>query len=610
MEKVLVKVLPTEQDIEVEKGTSLLKALHGAHIYVEGTCGGRGTCGKCKVKIVEGKVPLSAGQEAKLSSREIEEGYRLACKTPVDNEMTIVVPEEQREGSRKSALSDGLGLEVDLDLRKVYVKMEKPSLGDQRADVERLAGQLGLEAAGQFSLDVIRSLPNLLRKSGFKATAVVRGDKVIALEPGDTRAKMYGVAFDIGTTTVVGSLIDLNSSRILATFSAGNPQRTFGADVISRITYASQESNGLQVLNEKIIEGINQIVKQLVESAGINYKHIYEMTMVGNTTMQHLFIGVDPTYLAQAPYIPAVQRPLELETRELGIRINPNGRIHVLPNIAGYVGSDTVGVILASHLEKSEKVILAVDIGTNGEVVLGSRDRLLACSTAAGPAFEGAQIKFGMRAADGAIERVKIDGSVEVKTIGNAPAVGICGSGLIDAVAELLKAGVIDPSGRIVSPAELPQLPEYLRSRIVEGEHGYDFVLATEDEGGLNEPVTLTQKDVRELQLAKGAIHAGIKILSKELQVSVDEIAEVLLAGAFGSYIDKESALRIGLLPALPAEKVRSVGNAAGVGSQMALVSREQRERAAKIAGQVEYIELSTRVDFQEEFMMAINFPS
>ena len=325
--------------------------------------------------------------------------------------------------------------------------------------------------------------------------------------------------------------------------------------------------------------------------------------------MTHLLLGVCPVYLARAPYVPAFKTVADIRAQELGLKVNSEGYCVIVPNIAGFVGADTVGVILATGLDKSRELRLAIDIGTNGELVLGSEKGLYACSTAAGPAFEGAQIKFGMRAAPGAIERVDITGDVRLQTINSLPAVGICGSGVIDAVAEMLKAGVIDYTGRITDPEGAIDLPVQIRKRIVPGASGFDFILDYCEGNGLDEDLLITQKDIRELQLAKGAILAGIQVLLEELGVREQDITKILLAGAFGTYIRKESAWRIGLVPNLDLERIRAVGNAAGVGSQLVLISEDARVRAWGIADSVKYIELSARKDFQDKFMEAIYFP-
>jgi uncharacterized 2Fe-2S/4Fe-4S cluster protein (DUF4445 family) len=600
--------MPMNREIEVKEKNNLLNVLNDSDIYVEGTCGGRGTCGKCKVKILNKKLPITDSDKKKLTEAELKEGYRLACRVEINADLKIEVPSQAKEDDRKSSISSLSDLEVSSSFKKHYIELPKPVLKDQAGDFERIKRVLP-ERDVQISLNILRKIPKILRDAKFKITVTLYNNIIIDVEKGDTREHLYGVAFDIGTTTVVGALINLNNGETISISSIGNPQRSFGADVISRITYAAEE-DGLKTLRKKVIEGMNGIIEDLCSKNNIEENNIYHIATVGNTTMHHLFLGVDPTYVARAPYIPGFQNGQRFKANEVGFFVNPDACVYVVPNIAGYVGADTVGVVLDTHIESSEEIKLAIDIGTNGEVLLGSGDKLLACSTAAGPAFEGAQIKYGMRAAEGAIEKVQINEKCEIKTIGNKPPVGICGSGLLDAVAQLVKVGVVDSSGRMLSPDEVNGLSEDVRSRIVKGKNGYDFVLAEEENAGINEPVLLTQKDVRELQLAKGAIYAGIKVMQKELGINDEEISEIILAGAFGSYIDRESALGIGLVPEVDIEKINSVGNSAGRGSQMVLISDREKERSIQIAKNVEYIELSTNQDFQTEYMLAMNFPS
>lgn len=609
MGKTTLLVKPSNEKISVNKGSNLLDVLNQSNIYVEGACGGRGTCGKCKVKVLQGEVAPSESDLKKITKEEIELGYRLACRVEINDDLTIEVPGQAKEDSRKSDISSTVGLEAVTSFKKEYVELPQPVLKDQIGDFERIKRHVPEGENFTISLNALRKLPGVLRSSKFKITYTSYKNRIIDVEEGDTTGKLYGIAFDIGTTTIVGTLLDMVTGKALAVSSTGNPQRSYGADVISRITFSS-EKDGLKILREKVLQGMNEICKELCKKAGISSQNIYHITTVGNTTMHHLFLGVDPAYLARSPYIPTFQEAQTLTAAEAGLEANPDACVYMVPNIAGYVGADTVGVVLDSHLEKSSQIKLAIDIGTNGEVLLGSKDKLLACSTAAGPAFEGAQIKYGMRAAEGAIERVKITTDCEIATIGNKPAVGICGSGLLDAVAQLVKAGIIDSRGRILPPDEIEGISPQLAARIIAGENGYDFILATEEESGINSPVVLTQKDVREVQLAKGAIYAGIKVMEKNLGITDDDLAEIILAGAFGSYIDKESAVTIGLIPAIDLEKIKSIGNAAGRGSQMALLSDTEKERANVISRQVEYIELSTNQDFQQEFMFAMNFPS
>ncbi len=608
----IVKFLPYNKTIETDSETNLLTAADLGGIYVEGDCAGKGTCGKCRVRIIEGEKAEPTKAEVKhLSASEIDEGWVLACQRNVIGNCTIEVPRLKDAHSRKTKLSGGVEkLDKEPSVFKQSVTLDRPSVKDQKADLERL-----LDAISRKDLQVkpreIVNLPDLLRTNKYQVTACYTDRRLIAIEAGDTTDQLYGIAFDIGTTTIVGSLIDLNSATVIAVSAATNPQNIYGADVISRITHASKVEGGLKQLQDKVIDAANLIIRQLLREAGVARDQVYEATAVGNTTMSHLFMGINPTYLAPAPFIPAYSRALEVEASELGLKINPAGSVTFLPNIAGYVGSDTVGVILATGMDQRNDNCAAIDIGTNGELVLAANGRLMACSTAAGPAFEGAEIKQGMRASAGAIEAVSYTaGGIRIKTIDDVPACGICGSGLIDAAAALLQAGLIEQTGRFVNPEENPdRVPEIFRNRLRPGKVGYEFVLTPAAESDTGEDIVLTQGDLRELQLAKGAIYAGLMILLKEAGLEISDLDQVMLAGAFGNYVRRESALAIGLLPDIPPDKIVAVGNAAGDGSRLALASKTMRARALKLPDQVEHLELSTRPDFQDIFINALAFP-
>lgn len=609
---VRVHFEPDGKSIFVLKGTSIVEAAGKAGIILETPCGGKGVCGKCKVQVTQGEVDPSDACKERLSEEDIGEGYRLACQTYVTRDAVIHVPAETRFFEQK-ILVEGTERETELEpnIRKRYVQLDKPTLEDQRSDLDRIADALGEEIPNVHAdIDVIRQLPGTLRDDSFAATVVLEGDEIVAFDKGDTSDCNYGVAFDVGTTTLVGMLVDLSTGEQLATASRTNPQVVYGDDVISRITYAQEKADGLKELQERVVGGMNEIIAEVSQKAGIDRRCIYEATVVGNTTMNHILLLIDPQYIAQSPYVASLRSAVELKARRLGVHINETGNLYAMPNIAGFVGGDTVGVVLATDLMDSDSIKVAIDIGTNGEIAFGSRERLLACSCAAGPAFEGARIQHGMRAADGAIDKVVIEDDVSTSIIGNVPARGLCGTGLIDAVAALLDAGIADSMGRIQSGEALPSdLSDALRERVVEGQSGYDFILVHGSETQNGEPLKLTQKDIREVQLAKGAIAAGINVLKGVLGVSDDDISEVLLAGAFGNFIRRNKAKRIGLLPDVPLERIRFVGNAAGVGSKMSLVAKQCRDKAEQISRETEYIELGGRADFQQEFMMAMLFP-
>jgi len=606
---VRVTFQPEGRAVYCLEGTPVLEAAVRAGIVLDTPCGGQGTCGKCRVVISAGAPAPSAAERKHFSDEELQGGARLACQARVGGEMTVEIPVGARFFEQK-ILTDGTGKQVPLNptVTKHHITPPQPSLEDQRADADRVLAALDVKL--EPCLEVLNELPGFLRRSGFDITAVVAEDRVLAVEAGDTSAESYGIAFDIGTTTVVGFLTDLHVGRECAVASRTNAQVAFGDDVVSRISHAATPA-GRKELQEKIIGCLNEIIAECCEKAGVSCDHIYEATVVGNTTMNHLFLGVDPQYVAQAPYVAAVRRPVNVRGWRMGLKIHPRGIVHTLPNIAGFVGADTVGVILASGMHEAEEPLVAIDIGTNGELVAGNRDRLIACSTAAGPAFEGARITYGMRAADGAIDKVIINEDVEYNVIGNAPPRGICGTALIDLVAELLRVGAVDETGRLLPPGELPsRTPRAVAQRIVEGDMGSRFVVVPEGESGIDGPIFLTQRDIREMQLAKGAIAAGLNILLREAGVEPKDLSRVLLAGAFGNFIRRKMAKGIGLLPDVPSERIRYIGNAAGAGARMALLSKKCKEEADDISERVEYLELAGRPDFQAEFASAMFFPA
>jgi len=603
---------PDGKSIFVMRGSSIVEAAGEAGIILTMPCGGGGTCGKCKVEMSKGAPEPCDADREHLSVEEISQGWRLACQATLQDEAIIRVPAEIRYFEKKS-LTQQAYRETALhpNISKLYLQMAEPSLDDQRADADRL-----LEAASSSDngmawaeLDIIRQLPNHLREDEFAVTAVLEGSEIVAVERGDTVDLNYGVAFDIGTTTVVGMLIDLNTGEERAASCRTNPQVMYGDDVVARISYTQENEGGLVNLQNRMVGCINEIIEELCRTAGVEETHIYEATVVGNTTMNHLLLGIDPQYIARAPYTAVLRSGIDTKAARLGIQINANGNLHTMPNIAGFVGGDTVGVVLATNMMAGEKPTLAIDIGTNGELVIGTKERMLTCSTAAGPALEGARIRHGMRAAEGAIDKIKFNEDVEINVIGDVSPKGICGTALLDAVAELLRVGIVDMTGRIVAPGDLPDtLSEQLRQRVVEGAQGYDFLVVGGSETENGQAILLTQRDIREVQLAKGAISAGTEILMKELGVTIDDIDAVLLAGAFGNFIRRSSALRIGLLPSVPKERIRFVGNAAGAGARMVLATRECREEAHRISRFVEYVELAGRSDFQQEFSTAMLF--
>lgn len=606
-ESVKVVFQPEGRKVFVLKGSLLIEAAVKAGIPIVAPCGGKGTCGKCRVSVPQGAPEPTAECKRHLSADELRQGVRLACQMRVIRDAVVEIPTDSRLFAPKILIAgEGRKVVPEPDVRKIHMRLPKPSLEDQRADNVRLIEALAQPGAW-IPLTVLRDMPAVLRKANFEVTAVVAGDEVLDVEPGDTSDKNYGMAFDVGTTTVVGFLLEVNTGAELAVASRTNPQVAHGDDVVNRIGFA-ETAEGLRTLQTSILGTMNEIVAECCESAGVGPGQIYEIAVAGNTAMNHLLLGIDPSHVAQAPYVAALRDALDTPAAQLGVNIHGRGNVHTLPNVAGFVGGDTVGMVLATDMMRSEEPILAIDIGTNGELVVGDKRRLVSCSTAAGPALEGARIRFGMRAAPGAIDRVAFDGDVRLNVIGGANPTGICGSAVIDALAEMLRVGVVDTTGRLLSQGEAPaDLPAALRERIREVEGGLGFVLAYGD--GKGEDIVFTQRDIREVQLAKGAIAAGTRILLEELGIGPDGLKEILLAGAFGNFIRRSNALRIGLLPDVPHERIRFVGNAAGAGAKMALLSRSSRAEAVEISERTEYMELAGRPDFQMHFAEAMLFP-
>jgi uncharacterized 2Fe-2S/4Fe-4S cluster protein (DUF4445 family) len=605
------------RELGVPAGTSILKAAHEAGVDITATCGGRGRCTSCRVKFVAGAVPPpTIMDEVQLGDDLVREGYRLSCQCPVTEPVTVQVapPLEERAFQILGAGPgvSGLGIRIDAGIVKELVKVSLPrEEHHQTSDLEQLVAAVGV-APESVGPGVLEGLPQALRDdpSGVTVTTFRAGAArtVIAVERGDTTSMRFGLAIDVGTTSVVTTLIELESGEQLASVSSLNPQAVFGGDLMSRIAFAQFNPANLRKLHTRIVGLLNQHVAEVCRTSGVLPKWIYKAVVVGNTCMHHLLLGIDPSHVGLAPYAPVMRHALVLPARQLPLRIAPEARVCLLPLVAGFVGADAVAVALATRLADSAALRVAVDIGTNGEVLLGSRDRLLACSAPAGPALEGAQIRHGMRGAQGAIDRVTVGEDVQVHTIGEAPPLGICGSGLIDLVAGLLDAGVVDWTG-LIDVEGRERLPAALRERVgLRGEERVVVVVRAGEAGAPGE-IVLTQDDVRQVQLAKGAIASGIAMLLHVAAVPLEALDELLLAGGFGNYVSIASATRIGLIPALPAGRVRYVGNAASLGAQLCLLSEAERARADAIAARVEHVSLAAHPDFEQLFVDAMSFP-
>lgn len=603
---------PTGRQVYVLNESILLEAAAQAGLILQTPCGGAGKCGKCKVRIISGVCKPSATCLAVLGRENIENGFRLACQAKVGGDLTIEIPNESLFESQQQILVQGAGGRLHLQpaVSKHYIDLGQPDQKTAMSDIERIRAAIKPAVFNDISIATMRMLPTALRANKFKGTIVMADHELIDFEPGDTRGKCYGVALDLGTTTLVGTLVNLNNGADVAIEAGINPQTSYGDDVISRIRLCREDNNGLSQLQRVIIGAMNNIIDKLILEGKIARRDIYEMVIAGNTTMQQIACGINPSALGEMPFVPVFTDALELHASELGLEINQNGRVYVFPQIGGFVGGDTVAGLVASGLINLDETTLFVDIGTNGEIVLKHKDRIMATSVAAGPAFEGARISCGMRATGGAIEKVIFNDDVIFNVIGNTRPAGLCGSAMIDLVAEMLRIGAIDQTGRILSPSELPAgLSNSLRKRFVEKEGQVGFILAQKSETVSGQPLVITQRDIRELQLATAAIRAGINILLRMEQIEPCDIDGVLLAGAFGNFIRRNHARRIGLLPAIPGERVRFIGNASLMGAKRAVLSVAEKGHAAKIRRKVQHIDLSLSPEFQTEFSTAMIFP-
>lgn len=595
MSEYKVKFMPQDVEILVEEGTNLLEAQIKAGLHPDAPCGGKGTCGKCLVNIVEGD-PL---------------GVQKACTTKIHGDMTVNL----QAGGGHSILLEGVQrkIEIACAVRSVNVTVKRCELGGNESDWKRLKEAVAEAASIEESaivpnMKLISGLYQTLQDNDYSLNVVLCGNEILDLRPADD--PVYVMAFDIGTTTVVGYLLDAATGKELAITSMLNPQSQYGADVIERSNYAI--SDGVEELSSLIHEALNQLIEQAVKKAGIAKESIYMISVVGNTCMHHLFTGVSPKALVHAPYNPTISEGLMLKASDVEISIFPEGRVMVLPNIAGFVGADTVGVLLATEFDTLDELSLVIDIGTNGEMVMGDKNRRIACSTAAGPAFEGAKISCGMRGAKGAIDHVKWeDGALKYSVIGGGKPIGICGSGLMDIVTFLLEGGIMDEMGRIMDEDEMEtEIAKACSFRIVTVDGRMKaFLLADEEHSGNGQMVYLSQKDIREVQLAKSAMAAGVTLMADTLGVEIGDIRKVMIAGAFGNYMEPHSACGIGMIPKELEDRIVPVGNAAGEGAKIAALNEQEYRRCQQISTGCEFLELATHPDFQDTFVDLMEFP-
>ena len=611
---VRVNLVFNDRAVRVPYGVTLFDAASWNGIAIDSTCGGHGTCKKCRIRIAEDPPAPSSLDIRAYTAQEIKDGWRLACRTTAVRDTQVEVPPLT---TRPKAATVGVGRQVILRpaVQKRYLELAEPNLADQASDLERVLAQLD-DLEPRAELSVLKTLGRTLREADYKVTAVVVDDVLIAVEPGDTTARRFGIAFDLGTTTVVATLLDLSTGTPAGVESTLNKQQPFGADVITRISATMMDPGALDKLQNLARETMAELAQAVCAQGGVAPHEVYEVAVAGNATMTHLVLGIDPEPLGMAPFIMATRLYPEVLAADLGLGgiVHPRARAVVFPAFGAYVGGDITAGLLASGMDRDARVRLFVDIGTNCEIVLGNRDWLLATAAPAGPAFEGAAIRCGMRAADGAIEVVTMTpDELTLKVIGDAEPQGLCGSGLVDAVTGLVKVGLLDSSGRFVprgagrgdragarGPADHDRQGAGVRAALAGSRRPEDPA----------ESIYLSQRDVRELQFAKAAIATGWQILLEEAGLEAADVKQVLLAGSFGSYLSPASAIRIGLVPKVPVMRVVSAGNVAGEGAKMALLSLRERAGGLALLEEVRYVELSDRADFNDRFVEQLPFPS
>ena len=654
----------------IDEDTNLIEASRQLGVDIEALCGEKKVCGKCKVRIEEGffekfgitsnKNHTSGWQEEEdkfFTPEQKEQGYRLACVAKVKGDVLVFVPEEARAGKQVvSKAARDIHIDWNPAVKMYHVEVTPPKFEEPTGDYERVCAELEHEyGLKNLSIDwyTLRKLPGRLREGKWQATVAIWMDReIIRVLPGKVE-DYYGIAIDVGTTTVAAYFCNMRTMEVLTTVSMMNPQCKYGEDVMARITYHMMNPNGLETMSNDIMDGLNSLVVQACETTHppkrkkkgkkadesadtveadteqeeeepekdektylcLNPNDVIDMTIVGNTAMHHILLKLDPEFVGLAPFPPVVHRSLDIHARDLGIKLNDSAYVHILPNEAGFVGADNVGVLVAEEPYKSEQMQLLIDIGTNGELVLGNKNKLISCSCATGPALEGAQLSYGMRAAPGAIERINIDPEtheVNYKVIGRdawrnyskpeeMKTKGICGSGILDVLAELYTSGVISKSGRF------SKNQKSTRYRVNPDTKQPEFVIAWANETSIGKDVVISQKDVRQIQLGKGALYTGCKLMMRRM--GLDKVDVIKIAGAFGTHVDKTKALIMGLFPDCDLENVLSVGNAAGDGARAALLNRAKREEANWVSRNVEYVELTVESDFQDQFMQAMQIP-
>ncbi len=616
---VWLNVQPEDIWVRVRRGDTIRKALREADVRLGGDCGGLGKCGKCKVKILSLLDEPTEEERELLDDVELEQGIRLACRTKMMRDLVISIGEPSGEPEYYQILTTSHTKgrryipesELEPLVEKRLVALRPEAQNEERSDLDRIRLALGDEYRSlSAALHCLRTLPRKLEESHYHGTAVLHDSHLIDWQGWEELHRHYGLVFDIGTSTLVGKLINLGDGSEVAVASCLNSQSKYGSDVIGRLQYVKERPRGLQILQYLVVRDLNQLTAHLLQTAELQADEIFIAIAAGNTIMQHLFLNLPPLGIAEAPFLPVVTDGLIVKSADVGLKLHPEARLYIMPVKSGYIGGDLISDILASGVAEQEEIILGLDLGTNGEVFLGNNKRLLTCSAAAGPALEGARISYGMIAKGGAIEGVRLEDShLQYRVIGNFKPRGICGSGLVDLVAVLLHCGIINHEGSIRRSRR--RSARELNSRVAKKRAmGHSFLAAAPEESYDQKAIYLTQKDVREVQLAKGAIAAGVKTLMDELGIGAKDINRVYLAGALGNYVDPLSAVRIGLLPRINPEIIRSLGNAATRGASMALLSKKHWQMAKDLVDFIEHIELSCRPDFNDYFVENLDFPT
>lgn len=603
-ERYRVDIEPIGRRVEVAGGTTLLAAVHAAGVELASVCGGHGQCGRCRVTVVGGAAGAPTEADLRhLSETELAGGQRLACRTSVTGDVRVHVPRASLVTHQRLQVG-GLARQVVVDpvVHAWDVEVPAPSLADHRGDLDRVAASLraaGGPAPLSADLAVVRQLVPLTRRTGWRLVLYVRDHELVGVAAPGRRAA--GLAVDLGTTKIAGYLVDLETGEELAAAGVPNPQIAHGEDVIARLAHAAREPGGSARLAGAVRAAIDDLAGSLAARVGLARDQIAEAAVVGNTAMHHLLLALPTRQLSVSPFVPAVAQPLDIRAGDLDLDLAPGAHVQLLPCVSGFVGADHVAMVLATELDRAEEVTVGLDVGTNTEIaVSGPGLPLTSASCASGPAFEGAHIHDGMRAAAGAVERVRLtpDGA-DVRTVDGVAPVGICGSGIVDVVAELRRTGLVNERGRLCRDAPAVRV----------GRDGPEFVLVPAAASGTGADIVVTQRDVEEIQLAKGAIQAGVRVLLEATGTAPDAVRDVVVAGAFGTYLNLDSALAIGLLPRFAGARYRQVGNAAGVGAKAALLSVAERDRALRVAQEVRYVELTTFPGFQRRFARAMGFP-